>query len=103
MRQIFAIAWKDTLVRFSSRAELLFFIVLPVVFTFVLSGAITKLSQGDNRLAVLVTDQDNTPLSIELVSALGQSKAIRVVAAANEQAGLSRRVAHLLPVGNVKG
>ena len=74
MRKIFAIAWKDTLVRFSSRSELLFFIVLPVVFTFVLSGAITKLSQGDNRLPVLVADQDNTPLSAELLTALGQSR-----------------------------
>jgi linearmycin/streptolysin S transport system permease protein len=86
MRKIFAIAWKDTLVRFSSRSELLFFIILPVVFTFVLSGAITKLSQGDNRLPVLVADQDNTPLSAELLTALGQSDAIRVVKAGPEKA-----------------
>jgi ABC-2 type transport system permease protein len=86
MRKIFAIAWKDTLVRFSSRSELLFFIILPVVFTFVLSGAITKLSQGDNRLPVLVADQDNSPLSAELLTALGQSDAIRVVAAGPEKA-----------------
>ena len=30
-------------------------------------------------------------------------KSVDEVAAATEQAGLSRRVAHLVPVGNVKG
>ena len=86
MRQILAIAWKDTLVRFSSRSELLFFIILPIIFTLALSGAITKLSQGDDRPAVLVTDQDNSALSAELADALGQSDTIRVVAADAAQA-----------------
>jgi len=30
-------------------------------------------------------------------------KSVEEVAAATEEAGLSKRVAHLLPVGNVKG
>jgi ABC-2 type transport system permease protein len=79
MRQIFAIAWKDTLVRFSSRSELLFFIILPVVFTLVLGGALTKLGQGDSRVPVLVVDADHSQLSAELLNTLGQSTVIRTL------------------------
>jgi ABC-2 type transport system permease protein len=79
MRQIIAIAWKDTLVRFSSRSELLFFIILPVVFTLVLSGGLSKLGQSDDRVPVLVVDQDQSPLSAELLRTLGQSSAIHAV------------------------
>lgn len=38
MKKIFAIAWKDALVRFTSPWEWVFFIVLPVIFTFLLAG-----------------------------------------------------------------
>ena len=38
MKKLLAIIRKDTLVRFASRSELLFFIVLPVLFTFLLAG-----------------------------------------------------------------
>jgi ABC-2 type transport system permease protein len=79
MRQIIAIAWKDTLIRFSSRSELLFFIILPVVFTLVLGGGLSKLGQADDRAPVLVVDQDGSPLSAELLRTLGQSSSIRAV------------------------
>jgi len=86
MRQIIAIAWKDTLIRFSSRSELLFFIILPVVFTLVLSGGLSKIGQSDNRVPVLVVDQDQTPLSAELLRTLGQSSAIHAVVDSPTQA-----------------
>ena len=38
MKKIFAIAWKDTLMRFTGWSEWLFFLVLPIVFTLVLAG-----------------------------------------------------------------
>ena len=79
MRQIIAIAWKDTLIRFSSRSELLFFIILPLVFTVVLSGGMSKLGQADNRVPVLVVDHDGSTLSAELLSALGQSSSIHTL------------------------
>ncbi len=41
MRKLTAIAWKDALVRFSSRSELLFFLVLPLVFTFLIGGGLS--------------------------------------------------------------
>ena len=39
LRKILAIAWKDAIIRFSSRSEILFFLVLPIVFTLILGGA----------------------------------------------------------------
>ncbi len=33
MKKIFAIAWKDTLLRFTGWSEWLFFLILPIVFT----------------------------------------------------------------------
>jgi len=86
MRQIIAIAWKDTLIRFSSRSELLFFIILPVVFTLVISGGLAKMGQGDDRVPVLVVDRDGSALSTELLQTLSQSSGIRAVIAGSAQA-----------------
>ncbi len=75
MRKIFTIAWKDTLIRFSSPIELLFFIVLPIIFTFLLSGGTG--SQGDPRIRLVVVDQANTPLSAQLLTELQNSTSVR--------------------------
>jgi ABC-2 type transport system permease protein len=77
MRQILAIAWKDALLRFSGRSELLFFIVLPIVFTMLIGGATS--GSGDSRLPVLVVDEDQGELAAELTQALQRSTAIRPV------------------------
>ena len=75
MTKILAIVWKDTILRFSSPAEWLFFLVLPIVFTFILAGGTGAPSDQRTRLAVV--DQAKTPLSAELIAALGRSQAIR--------------------------
>jgi ABC-2 type transport system permease protein len=78
MRRILGIAWKDLLVRFASPTELLFFIVLPVIFAFIVSGfASSQGGDGDNRIVILVVDQDATALSQELVQTLSGSKSVR--------------------------
>src|SRR5258707_2263551 len=87
MRQIIAIAWKDTLIRFSSRSELLFFIILPVAFTLVISGGLAKMGQGNDRVPVLVVDRDGSALSTELLQTLSQSSGIRAVIAGSAPAG----------------
>jgi len=91
MKKILAIAWKDTLVRFSGRSEWLFFIVLPVVFTVILAGFTGQ--SGSTRTALAVVDEAHTPLSRALVSALQQSDALdpaeQTLAAAEAQ--LARR------------
>ena len=77
MRPIFAIAWKDALVRFSNRSELLFFIVLPVIFTFIIGGGFSQGTDTDNRVRLLVVDEANTALSRQLVETLERSSAVR--------------------------
>ena len=78
MRRILGIAWKDLLVRFASPTELLFFIVLPVIFAFIVSGfASSQGGGGDNRIVVLVVNQDGGALSSELVQTLEGSKSVR--------------------------
>ncbi len=78
MRRLLGIAWKDLLIRFASPTELLFFIVLPVIFAFIVSGfATSQGGNGDNRIVILVVNQDATALSQELVQTMESSKSIR--------------------------
>jgi ABC-2 type transport system permease protein len=75
MKKILVIAWKDTLLRFSSWVEWLFFLILPIVFTVVLAGGTS--GSGDARIRLVVVDQANSPLSAQLLTALGESEAVR--------------------------
>lgn len=77
MNRILNIARKDTLLRFASPSELLFFIVLPVIFTVVVSGFVSSQVNRDNRIAVLVVNQDGGALSNDLVQALVDSGSVR--------------------------
>jgi ABC-2 type transport system permease protein len=76
MKKIFAIAWKDAIIRFSSASELLFFIILPVVFTFLLAGG-TPNGQEDPRIRLVVVDEANTAISAQIIDELERSTAIR--------------------------
>ncbi len=75
MNKILAIIFKDVLLRFSSKSEWLFFLILPIVFTVVLSGGAGP--SGDNRIRLIVVDQAGSSLSQELLAALAQSDTIR--------------------------
>lgn len=76
MKKIFAIAWKDALVRFGSSSELLFFIILPIVFTFLLAGG-TPQGNEDPRIGLLVVDAANTAISQQVIDELENSTAVR--------------------------
>jgi ABC-2 type transport system permease protein len=76
MTKIFAIAWKDALIRFASRSELLFFIILPLVFTYLLAGG-TPSGSDDNRIRLVVVDQAQTTLAHELIAGLEKSTSVR--------------------------
>ncbi|MGD8807490.1 MAG: ABC transporter permease, partial [Chloroflexota bacterium] len=69
MAKIIAIAWKDTLLAFSSRSQLLFFIILPVVFTYTLGSAFSSDSDS-SRIVLAVVDQDGSQLSAALIEQL---------------------------------
>jgi ABC-2 type transport system permease protein len=76
MKKIFAIAWKDAIVRFGSSSELLFFIVLPLVFTFLLAGG-TPSGNDDPRIWLLVVDEAQTTISQQIIDELERSTAVR--------------------------
>ncbi len=78
MIKTWAIAWKDALIRFSSRMELLFFIVLPMVFTLLLGGGLGMgAGQQDGRLPIAVVNEAGSPLADEMLAALDASTTVR--------------------------
>lgn len=85
MRKIFAIAWKDAIIRFASSSELLFFIILPLVFTFLLAGG-TPGGDEDSRIGLLVVDEANTAISKEIIGELENSTAVRPEIVTHEDA-----------------
>jgi ABC-2 type transport system permease protein len=85
MKKIFAIAWKDVIIRFASSSELLFFIILPLVFTFLLAGG-TPSGDEDTRIAMLVVDGAGTTMSQQLISELEKSTAVRPDLVTREEA-----------------
>lgn len=73
-----AIIRKDATIRFASRSELLFFLILPVVFTAILGGGVAFGAPGDdNRVRLPVADLDGSDLSAALVAQLALSDTVR--------------------------
>ena len=82
-----AIIRKDTTLRFEGSAELLFFLVLPLVFTFLIGGGLPAAGGGnDNRLLVPVADEDGSERSAALLAALAAGDAIRPEAMSRAEA-----------------
>jgi ABC-2 type transport system permease protein len=80
MKRIFSIIKKDILLRFSGASELIFFIILPVVFTFLLAGG-TPSGDEDPRIRVLVVDEAQTAVSQQILDELARSTAVYPVLA----------------------
>jgi ABC-2 type transport system permease protein len=74
MEKIFAIAWKDAKLRFTGITEWLFFLILPIFFTFILAGGTG--ATPDNRVRLTVVDLAHSNLSKDLLTALERSEAI---------------------------
>ncbi len=103
MKKIFAIAWKDAIIRFASSWELLFFIVLPIVFTFILAGG-TPSGNSDPRIRLPVVDEAKTPISQQIITELENSTAVRpdMMTRADAQSQFDNRradVVFIIPAG----
>jgi ABC-2 type transport system permease protein len=85
MKKIFAIAWKDAIIRFAGSSELLFFIILPIVFTFLLAGG-TPSGDEDNRIRLLIVDESQTAISGQIIDELKNSTAVRPEVVSREEA-----------------
>jgi ABC-2 type transport system permease protein len=87
MRKLLAIAWLDFKMGFADKSELVFFLVLPVVFTLILAGAMGGgSSDGDTRYALPVADEDASALSSQLTALLAESDVVRPVARTRAEA-----------------
>jgi len=87
LNRILAIIHKDTILRFESRSELLFFLILPVVFTFILGGGLPAAGgDGDKRILIPVTDEDNSPQSAAFLETLAASETFRPELKTREEA-----------------
>ena len=74
MSKVITIALKDMKLRFSGKTELLFFLILPLIFTLLLSGVL--FGGGANKIVMVVVDEDNSDLSHKLVSLLQSSEIV---------------------------
>ena len=86
MTKLLAIAWKDVLVRFANPSEWLFFLILPLTFTFILGGGLSGGEDIDRRIRLLVTDEAASPLSADLRAALEKSETVQPAPLARAEA-----------------
>ena len=77
MQKILAIIRKEILLRFASWTEWLFFFIMPVAFTVILSGGTGGPANFDNRIRLVVVDQAQSVISSELIQSLQNSESIR--------------------------
>ncbi|MFN2153211.1 MAG: ABC transporter permease, partial [Anaerolineales bacterium] len=79
MKKILNLAWNDIKIEFSDRSALLFFFILPLIFTAVLGASFSGNSDpsGENRWLVPIVDQDQSNLSADLVTELETSSLLR--------------------------
>ena len=77
MRKLIAIIFKDTLVRFTSPVEWLFFLILPMVFMLLIGGSTG--APPDQRVTLYVVDEARSPLSAALLSELEKSTSVHAV------------------------
>ena len=77
MKKLIAIIFKDTLVRFTSPLEWLFFLVLPMVFMVLIGGSTG--APADQRVRLYFVDNARSPLSAALFSEMEKSTSVHPV------------------------
>ncbi len=83
-----AIIRRDFIQRFSSRSELLFFLILPIIFTTILSGALGG-GSDDNRVELAIVMEDQSAAATSLLAELDSSSTVQATVESREEA-LSR-------------
>ena len=91
MKKIFNLAWSDIKIEFAERSTLLFFFILPLIFTAILGVSFGGNGDpdADQRFVVPVIDLDQTGLSAELITELENSEVVRPEIATREDADQS--------------
>ncbi|HBF40937.1 MAG TPA: hypothetical protein DDW19_03950 [Anaerolineaceae bacterium] len=76
MKKIFAIFRKEVLVRFANKSEWLYYLILPILFTLVISAASEPIQ--NSRITVLTTNQANSAVANLLMDDLSRSQVINL-------------------------
>lgn len=84
MNKLLAIFKKDTIIRFVSPSEWLFFLILPIFFTFVLAGGTAN--STDPRTRVAIVDFAQSELSDSLITELQHNQSLRIELLAQAEA-----------------
>src|SRR5512143_550300 len=80
MQKLWAIARNHIRLEFQDRSSIVFFLILPLIFTIIIGQALGGNVGDDNRIAVAVVDEDHSTLSARLQDTLSASTVIRAVA-----------------------
>ncbi|MDY0126255.1 MAG: hypothetical protein RBS09_08700, partial [Anaerolineaceae bacterium] len=75
MQKMIAIILKDLRIRFGNPVEWLFFLILPIFFSFIIGGGTG--GPIDSRVGFYVVDDAQTSLSASLIDALDASTSVR--------------------------
>ena len=88
MKKILNLAWNDLIIEFSDRSALLFFFILPLIFTAILGTSFGGNGDpnADRRWVVPVVDLDQTNLSVEITAELEKSEVVRPESYSQEDA-----------------
>ena len=84
LNKLAAIIRKDITLRFEGRAELLFFLILPIIFTYLIGGGFADM--GDNRTNVPVVNEDGGARAEAFLAALAASDTIEPVVRTRSEA-----------------
>jgi ABC-2 type transport system permease protein len=93
MIRIFDIAANDLRQMLRDRKTFLFFLIMPIIFTFMFGFAFGGGGSSDPRLPVGFRDEDKSEVSQELRDILAGSKVVRLAAEGSAQADLESQVA----------
>jgi ABC-2 type transport system permease protein len=77
LTKLSAIIRKDIILRFEGRTELLFFLILPVIFTLILGGIPNAGAPADSRIMIPVADEDTSTESAAFLAGLAASETFR--------------------------
>ena len=88
MSKLLAIAWNHIRIEFEDRSTIVFFLILPLLFTVIVGSALSgnSNSDSDTRPVVIVVDLDQSTLSQEFLAALQTSQVMRAEALSQAEA-----------------
>jgi ABC-2 type transport system permease protein len=78
MKKLFAIAWNDIKIEFSERSTIIFYLILPVVFTAIIGIGLGGSYGASTKINLPVVDEDNSVEAQKLKDILGQGEVVNL-------------------------